>query len=198
MVFVGILAMTQPLPTRPLESLSREHQLIARTLTALEAFTEKLEESAPVDLADLTRFVAFFADYAEASHHVKEEDVLLPAMAKAGFDWDSGPVARIRADHDQERYLVRVLNQAAQQDSAWTEEARRHAIASLRAFIDYQRRHIEREETMLYPAAAERLTPKQLAEVDAQLKHFDQDRVGDAELARLHAMAQELVQKYPR
>ena len=179
--------------THPLDSLTTEHRVIRMVMDALEVFCERLETNEPADLRDLERFATFFADFAEATHHVKEEDILLRAMVKKGFAWDQGPVARVRADHAQERYLVRVLKQAALQQSPWNEEARRHAIASIRALVDFQRRHMQREEDILYPAASQRLSPAELGEIDASLRHFDEahasERDLDAHLETARAMS---------
>lgn len=180
----------------PLASLTREHRLIRRMVDALEGFAEKLEMNEPADLRDLGHFAAFFGEFGEGIHHVKEEDYLLPAMVKKGFEWDQGPVGKVRAEHAQERYLVRVLRQAAEQEGDWSEEARRHAIASIRAFIDFQRRHMDREDNLLYPAVSQRLTLEELAALDTQLAQFDDQHGGETGRKARDALAVSLVEKY--
>jgi hemerythrin-like domain-containing protein len=166
----------------PFPSLVGEHALLTKCLNALEVLANRLESSqdarAQAELvADLGAFVSFLNDFGEMFHHVKEEDVLLPALAHAGFAWDSGPLAHVRKDHDQERYLVRVLEQAASQEGGWSREDRRHAVATVRAFIEFLREHLRKEDETLVPAVAAKLSAEQTTAIDDELTAFDRSHL---------------------
>lgn len=183
------------LPT-PLEALADEHRLIARALAALEAYAERLERDETTPVEDLARFAAFFTEFAELWHHVKEEDILLPALVRGGFDWDTGPISHVRKDHEHELYLVRVLRQAAAQESAWSPEDRRHALAAIRAFIEFQRAHMHKEETQLFPEATRRLEPSILSDVNRRIESFGAERFKQGEYQKLRELAEALIAGY--
>src|SRR5689334_20469488 len=124
-----------------LESLRGEHRVIAGVLDALEEYCTRLEQDASASPVDLRRFTAWLADFAGIWHHGKEEELLMPALVQQGFGWDGAPLEDIRRDHEQEDYLLRVVEQAARQDGAWSAEDRRHAVRSIRALVDFERKH---------------------------------------------------------
>ena len=179
-----------------LGSLKQEHALIGRALTALGRYATLLEASPSADHRDLQRFSGFFSDFTDLWHHGKEEDLLLPALVKNGFAWDEGPVARVREDHEQTTYLCRVIQQAAAQEGAWTDEDRRHAIVAIRSFIDFERLHMEREETVLYQAAINRLPGETIEEIGRRCLDFEHQQFGAGAYDRLRADAEALFRKY--
>ena len=179
----------------PLASLYDEHRLIGVVLDAFETFTDRFDSSDAPDGDDLGQFTRFFTDFAESVHQYKEEEILLPALVRAGCSWDLGPISQVREEHNQERYLLRVLHQAAAQEQPWSRGDRRHHAAAMRAFIEFQRAHIAKEEDILYPIAVERLSKIQLTEVCRQLAAFDCKRFETDERTKLKALANRLAER---
>jgi hemerythrin-like domain-containing protein len=179
-------------------SLSKEHGLIARCLHALDVLAGRLEgEGADgVLMGDLQGFVTFLNEFGELVHHVKEEDVLLPYLVRHGMSWDTGPISRIRADHDQERYLLRVLEQATNQEGHFSREDRRHAVATVRGFVEFLRGHIDKEDGILMPAIADRLTPQAIGELEDALTAFDRERCGLESYDQSVRAVEALIAKY--
>jgi hemerythrin-like domain-containing protein len=151
-----------------------------------------------VDRADLERFVTFFREFVDLGHHDKEETILVPALVRHGFHWDDGPVAWMRREHDQERYLMRSLRHAALQKASWSEEARRHWLIVAREFISFLRSHTAREEQQLFPEAARRLPDTAKQALARDFEALDAQRVGDAPPAPLRALGAELTSRYAR
>jgi CBS domain-containing protein/hemerythrin-like domain-containing protein len=185
---------TETTPT--LESLADEHAVIRRALDALGIYAKRLEGDPSTEVADLGRFAAFFANFVELWHHGKEEEILLPALLACGFAWDTGPVARVRGEHDQENYLSRVLAQAAAQEGAWSGEDRRHALATIRSFIDFERAHMEREELVLYKAAAERLSVEAISDMERRFRKLEGQTFGSGTYERVRHEAEALFRRY--
>lgn len=181
---------------RALASLIGEHQVIARVVTALEVFVERMELQVPGGSADLQRFVDVFTELGDRIHHEKEENILLPLLSRHGFDWDSGALPAVRREHRQERYLIDVLAQASQYTSVWGREDLRHIAASARALAAFQRAHHRLENEILFPEVALRLDANAKSELQSALERFD--REPRHEQARLTAMdlAQELAVRY--
>jgi hemerythrin-like domain-containing protein len=178
----------------PLGSLECEHRVMAAVLDALEFYGVELARSQHADRADLNRFVEFFGELADIAHHEKEEDILLPILFKHGLAWDHGALRHVREDHQQERYLMRVLAQAAAQEGTWSDEDRRHLAASIQGYLAFQRTHLRNEDAALYPAARRLPAPAQ-RELSERLSAFDA-RFGTDRYDALMQLAEELIVKY--
>jgi hemerythrin-like domain-containing protein len=160
---------------KTVESLIREHQVIGRLADALEAYGLQTKQGRPPDAADLGRFAAAFSDFAERIHHEKEENILLPALARHGVHWDDGALAAVRRDHRQESYLIDVLRQAGERAGSWNHEDRRHIAASAQALVDFQRQHHALEGAELLPLLPVRLDTTALAELQSAFEKFDRE-----------------------
>jgi hemerythrin-like domain-containing protein len=179
----------------PIGSLELEHAVIGGVVEALTRYADRLARDGGAPRDDLDRFVTFFREFADFRHHDAEESILLPALARAGLAWDSEPIAAIRRDHDQERYLVRVLRHAALQSSAWSDEARRHVAAVATELASFLRAHIAREERLVYPAARARLGREALATLARDLGRFERSTAPGVR-AELLRTAAELTARY--
>jgi hemerythrin-like domain-containing protein len=139
-----------------IEDLQAEHVLIEQVLGSLRAFvTARLAGQG--DPADGPRFITFFRRYAGDFHHDKEEEVLFRALAeKAELPADRGPLLALT---DQHRRLGGLLEELELRLGAplATDAARQLLQASA---VDYSRslwRHIDAENSVLFPEGEERL-----------------------------------------
>jgi hemerythrin-like domain-containing protein len=187
-----------------LKSLTDEHQMISELLGALSSYAARLRGGASVDPADLMRFSEVFRELVDYRHHEKEEGILLPLLARNGFEWSSGLLAELQRDHGHLRYLIDVLCQAAAKDTVGTrwagsrEERRQIAEAAL-AFVEFERRHMLREENELFPAIAQRLGADVLQQLGAELAQFDDATgrgIADGSAPPFYQYAADLVQRY--
>jgi hemerythrin-like domain-containing protein len=179
-----------------LESLTDEHAIIRRALDALAVYAKQLEGDPSTEVEDLARFAAFFENFVELWHHGKEDEVLLPALFACGFAWDTGPLERVRQEHDHETYLSRVLAQAAAQEGAWTGEDRRHALAAIRSFIEFERAHMAMEEQLLYTAAAQKLSAEAISDMDRRFRDLETHTFGSGTYERVKHDAEALFRRY--
>jgi len=181
----------------PLASLIRDHELIGQLAGALMSFSACVEgQPSEHDRADLASFARIFRELGDCLHHEKEETVLLPLLAQLGFDWDDGPLAEVRLEHCQERYLIDVLCQAADREGAWDDDERRRIAATASSMADFQRAHLLKENTVLFPVVMQRMSPAELRLLSGELRIFDvriERRIPRAELT---ALAQDLIGRY--
>jgi hemerythrin-like domain-containing protein len=159
---------------KPLSSLIREHQFIGRLVDALDGYADRVQRGEDADVADLGRFAAAFTQLADELHHEKEERVLLPFLARSGFDWDAPLLSRVRREHRQERYLIEVLMHAGQRLERWTDEERRHVSATARALCEFQRLHHDTENNDLFGAIARQLDDAAKDRLERELNEFDE------------------------
>jgi hemerythrin-like domain-containing protein len=184
----------------PLESLLREHRLIAQVTDALEVCGRHLTVGSDDDdaaLNDMRQFVIFYQAFGMLTHNVKEEEVMVPYLVRAGFSYDSGCLGRVRAEHDLENYLLEVMYQAAEQFPGWTREERRHAMAGIVAFVDFGREHMRVEEATLCPEILARLSRAQLAELAVVFQDFDDSAYSREASNGVMASARNLIHRYP-
>ncbi|MET0412298.1 MAG: hemerythrin domain-containing protein [Polyangiaceae bacterium] len=156
-----------------LHSLIQEHKVIGQLIDALQEYVRRLRREDNADPTDLARFARAFREFADEIHHEKEEGILLPILARNGFHWDTGVLPEVRRDHRQERYLIEVLQHVAARAGSWTNDDRRSIIATALALIQFQREHMELENTRLFAEVPRRLPPESLARLEAELDDFD-------------------------
>jgi hemerythrin-like domain-containing protein len=139
-----------------IEDLRAEHELIEQVLGSLRTFVNA-RLAGQGDPADGPRFMAFFRRYAGDFHHHKEEEVLFRALAeRAELPAHRGPIAALTGEHRRMAGLLDGLESLLSSPLATNEDRRRvEALA-----VDYSRsrwRHIDAENSVLYPQGEERL-----------------------------------------
>ncbi len=127
----------------PTDVLREEHRVILRALAVLESAADRLPADGRVPDGWWERAVAWLREFADASHHAKEERALFPALVKAGVPAEGGPVAVMLAEHVAGRELIRAMADGP--------DARRTAAA--RQYVSLLRQHIDKENDVLFPMA---------------------------------------------
>ncbi len=171
-----------------IKDLQAEHDLIEQVLGSLRAFvTLRLEGQG--NPADGGRFLAFFRRYAGDFHHDKEEEVLFRALAeKAELPADRGPILALTEQHRRMGGLLDEL--AAQLGAPLTSAVARQLLQS--TAVDYSRslwRHIDAENSVLFPEGQERLRRSHVLELPS--------RPMTEEERKAHAGGLALVTTYP-
>ncbi len=141
---------------RLIEDLRTEHELIERVVASLRTFVSALA-GGQADPADAARFLAFFRHYAGAFHHDKEEAVLFQALVdRAELPADRGPISALTQEHRRLASLLDALEGFLKQPARTTEEQQRlEALA--REYCHGLWRHIDAENSVLFPEGQERL-----------------------------------------
>jgi hemerythrin-like domain-containing protein len=147
--------------------LRAEHDLIEQVLGSLRAFvTARLAGHG--DPADGARFMAFFRHYAGDFHHDKEEKVLFRALAeRAELPSDRGPISALTGQHRRMNGLLGALESLL--DAPLETAGDRHRLQELA--MDYSRslwRHIDAENSVLFPEGEERLRRAHVQELPSR------------------------------
>ncbi len=138
------------------EILSREHQVVLGRLTELERALDPYSEET---LRDTLRFF----DEGVTLHRRKEEEVLFPALS-ALFPPDTGPVACMLAEHQDEKRHLDELRQALERGE------RGKVIVHGRLIVDHLRQHITKEDQVLFPMAEDFLDAAQCDRISASFE----------------------------
>ncbi|MEZ4223687.1 MAG: hemerythrin domain-containing protein [Polyangiaceae bacterium] len=160
----------------PADEIVDEHRVIARMLEVLHTLAQVIDRGEPFALDDVAETVHFFREFVDLGHHEKEESVLIPELTRAGVDWSSGALAEIRAEHNQERYLVRSLRHATLQHAEWTAEERKHFASIATEFVELQRKHLARENAEMIPLARQKLSADRVEAVRREFSNIDSTR----------------------
>jgi hemerythrin-like domain-containing protein len=180
-----------------IEMLMKEHRLIERTLDAMQGWLKTLSsESGSDDKAELARFVSFIREFADAYHHGKEEDILFVAMVEHGFPRQEGPIAVMLHEHDLGRSLVSALDALAQQSTTWSQEDRGTLEQTVQEFSALLRRHIQKEDQVLYPMAAARLPEPVKEEMFRRFQVFEEQQTNSGEQERLRVLGNDLIEAH--
>jgi hemerythrin-like domain-containing protein len=159
------------------EDLMREHGVLNRILLIYEEGLRRLrkkEEITPAvfrDTADLVR--KFVEDY----HEKLEEKFIFPEFTKQKKMTDL--VKTLLKQHEAGRAVTDVILRNAAADRFVKEDARQELVKSVEAFIRMYRPHEAREDTVLFPALHQLMTPKQLKDLGEQFEKEEDRLFGD-------------------
>jgi hemerythrin-like domain-containing protein len=160
-------------PVNPFEYLGSEHRELTQVLGVLETMSKSAACGEMVDRADLRGVVDYFSEFGDMGHHDKEETLLVPMLVRYNMSWYDGPLADLRREHRQERYLMSNLRDAARQHNDWSDETRRHFVAMADAYAEFLRRHMAKESNEWFRQAAEILPAKEQKALVESFEHLD-------------------------
>jgi hemerythrin-like domain-containing protein len=153
--------------TKIIEVLLEEHRNIKKLLHVLEQELAAFDRSDSPDYEILQAIIDYFLDYPESYHHPKEDMVFEklklrdPAVAKR--------IGDVEDEHKHETKRLEKFAQIVENVLAGREVLRQSFHDIVHEFIEYQRKHMDKEELMLFPAAVSALQPEDWAEIDARL-----------------------------
>ncbi len=176
---------------KALEDLKHEHRLIERVLAVLERATQQLErgeEVAPDTLAQALTFVRGFAD---GCHHAKEEHALFPVLASKSPTIEDGPVRVLTADHEAGRKLMRDLERGIEAMRQGRPEGAFEARKALTTYTHMLRRHIAKEEEILFPLSEGLLTSEDAKKLEEQFERVEEE-AGAGAHERYEALVRDL------
>ncbi len=139
-----------------IDTFQDEHVLIDQVLGSFRTYVDGLV-GGTADSDDGRRFAAFFTDFAGHFHHDREERVLFDALVtEAELPRDRGPVhALVREHAEMEQWLCEMTPFLEHRPQSVDDGARLQALATRYSHALW--RHIDAENSVLYPEGAERL-----------------------------------------
>ncbi len=174
------------------EILTKEHQTIREMLAVLNTLCDYLAEEKPVATDDLKEAVAFIREFADRFHHGKEEDLLFPAMERAGIPRDGGPIGVMLMEHVRGReYVAAMATAVAKEDFT-------NFITHARNYTRLLDQHIYKEDNILYPMADRMLSSEQQQELEQAYAKVDETLDGPERWREARELIQRLTVTYPK
>ena len=161
-----------------IEQLEEEHQAILLMLEVMEAVCKKLDASEDVSIDDLNDMVKFIKEFADKSHHLKEEDLLFPAMEEAGIPREGGPIGVMLSEHTTGREYVKGLSLGIEEYAKGNSNASNQIIENARNYSSLLSNHIYKEDNILYPMAKLRLSKEQQEELLKEFETVNSKKIG--------------------
>ena len=175
---------------RATEVLKHEHRVIERVLAVVEALAERPgmpSKEAWEKAIDLIR------NFADKCHHLKEEQILFPALEEHGIPRDGGPVGMMLLEHEEGRALVRAMAEALPHATVDLEmEAALKQNA--RAYLRLLREHIQKEDEILFNIAEDVLPPEEQMRLAREFEQHEAEEIGAGVHEKYVKVVQELEQ----
>ena len=180
------------------ETLVQEHDNILKMLDVVHAASLRVLAGAPVEVDDFKKMVDFIRLYADKTHHGKEEDYLFKAMvSELGAMGDNLIRHGMLVEHDLGRLYVSELDTAldAYRGNP-TDEARLAILVAAGSYEQLLRRHIHKENEVIFPFGEKNLPAEQLAWVERQMCDFEDTPENAAQREHQLSVLAELAGKY--
>ncbi|MBI4482972.1 MAG: hemerythrin domain-containing protein [Acidobacteria bacterium] len=139
--------------------LRQEHRQIEKGLDDLSALCDRAEKEGKIPLDEAQLVLAFLRNYADRSHHQKEESILFPRAVERGMPKFGGALEVLEAEHEEGRAHIRALVQALESNGP------ADFVARGRQYVQLLRGHILTEDEEVFPMIEEHLSPADTAEL---------------------------------
>jgi hemerythrin-like domain-containing protein len=170
------------------DALIADHKIILRALDVLGTMTGEIKSGRDVTLSDIHSLLVFLREFADGSHHVKEEAILFPALMQAGMGLQDSPLPVMAFEHEHGRALNAAMRDALERNN------NADFIMYADRYVRLLTEHIDKESDVLFDKADQILSDEDDEKVLEAFEHF-QRTVGDQD-RRLVRGLETLVSKY--
>ena len=180
------------------EILMDEHRVIERVLGVLEIAAGRAEHGDPVRPGLFLDAADFIMNFADGSHHHKEEGVLFKVLIDAGMPLEGGPIAVMLSEHEQARAYTRGLREAAERWEQGDDLGRNQVAQAATSYAMLLRQHIAKEDRILFPLADQTIPPSKHDQLVADFATVESDEERAAVYAKYVGLAESLEQEIKR
>lgn len=159
---------------RATEVLMKEHESILEMLNVVEVVCQRLENNEKVDPEHLSGIIHFIQGFADKCHHAKEEDLLFIELETSGLSRDSGPLGVMLHEHDEGRFFVRGMKEAADRMASGDTTVVSRFVENARGYAMLLNNHIYKENNILFPMADAHLSDEQQKKLEVEFEKVAQ------------------------
>jgi hemerythrin-like domain-containing protein len=161
----------------PLDILHQEHTKIEEQLNVLEKITNQMKEGSQLPIEQVEKLIDFLTGYADERHHGKEEKIFFPELELAGIQREQGPVGVMLNEHTLGRSFITKMKTSILEFKEGQSGAAGNFIENARAYIDLLRKHILKENNILFPMARRVLGETQMIALTNKFNSFEKAEV---------------------
>lgn len=181
---------------RPTEVLVEEHKAIKTMLRILTAISKQLEVGKTVPPKHFDMILELIKLFADKCHHGKEEDLLFPAMERAGIPREGGPLGVMLTEHGFGREFVKGMSESVEKLKQGDYTAAAAFVENARGYVKLLSQHIDKEDNVLYPMADKLIPAKKQEELVVGFERVEEERMGPGKHEELHGKLDQLVSVY--
>ncbi|HMR97806.1 MAG TPA: hemerythrin domain-containing protein [Anaerolineales bacterium] len=133
--------------------LMSEHRVIEKVLNALESAANRLEAGGDIPMDFFLKAADFIRNFADGTHHQKEEGILFTALEEHGLPKDADPVSVFMDEHVEGRRLTKGMVDCAERITAGDTSAKSKLVQHAQDYAALLREHIQKEDNVLFPMA---------------------------------------------
>lgn len=154
--------------------MMEEHQYILRMLTVVRNACYGILKGKEINYEDFDQMIDFIRNYADAHHHGKEEKLLFhEVVTHLGALGNKLITHGMLVEHDSGRLFIQELRAALDRVKSGDDESRLDVIANAISYTHLLKRHIEKEDTVVYPFAQRQLAPEIIEQVNQDTVEFE-------------------------
>jgi branched-chain amino acid transport system ATP-binding protein len=162
-----------PAMSRTLAIIQREHRALAAVLYTFDHVLADIRAGkVAADFAMFDAVLSYVQDFPDRFHHPKEDEVLFPLIMKRAPEVKA-VIEELQAQHHEGLRLTSALKWKL---DAWKADPDKGFAAfddAAQKFIEWQRKHMAKEERTVLPAAREKLTAADWIGADAAFADND-------------------------
>ena len=181
---------------KPTDILKEEHRRIELMLSILGRICQKLQADEQVDPTHLEQSIDFFKGFADKCHHMKEENLLFPAMEKKGFPREGGPIAVMLDEHTIGRKYIAAMTEALSAMKKGNTGASLDFVKAARRYISLLSEHIEKEDNVLFHMAEMYLTDEAQSALVIEFERVEREEIGTGKREEYHELSKTLKRIY--
>ncbi len=178
------------------EILRDEHELIKLGLNLLDQMCEKMDKGEKVEPLHLEKVLEFIQVFADDCHHGKEEELLFPAMEKAGVQREGGPLCAMLMEHQMCRCRVNGMKGEMAGIKKGDKKAVKRFVTHAIDYILMLTQHIEKENHCLFPMVEMALSPSVQNELAQDFGNLEITKIGRGKRQEFERCLNELKMVY--
>ena len=153
--------------TEIIEVLRQEHRNIEELLRVLERELSVFDRGDRPDYEVILAVIDYFKEYPDSCHHPKED--IIVERFKARDPKAAAAIGDLEKEHREGSRRLHRVAQAVESVLNDQDLLRQTVDDIIRDFIDHERRHIDMEERVVFPAMLKALKPEDWADIASQL-----------------------------
>jgi hemerythrin-like domain-containing protein len=155
--------------------LMEEHRVIEKVLAALEIAANRLAAGQEISMDFFTQAADFIKNFADGSHHKKEEGILFTALEENGMPREAGPLGVMLMEHEQGRHFTRAMREGAEKVLAGDDSAKQQVIQNALGYAALLSQHIQKEDQVLFPMANQVIPRNQHSQIMEMFRQVEDE-----------------------
>lgn len=180
-----------------IEVLVEEHKNISRMLVLVKNASYGILRGEEIPYDDFGEMIDFIRNYADGHHHGKEEAFLFKEMVD-----HLGPLGNklvthgMLIEHDWGRLFIQELVSALELVKSGDDFKKIDVIANAVGYANHLQRHIDKENSVVFPFAQRQLPPEVMEKVEIDTANFEKKAIENATPSHFLEILDRLEKKY--